>query len=72
MNLKGQPSQPDPKEPVAVFSANDWCRNLTFAHAADRASDGDSGCSRMATIDRQQIQAERLHSKAAYPHCRPI
>jgi hypothetical protein len=45
--------------------------NLTFAHAAEEAKDGDSIRSRMTTINRQRIPAERLHPKAAYSRCGP-
>jgi hypothetical protein len=44
---------------------------LTFDHGAKKARDGASGRSRMATINRQKIPAERLHPKAAYSRCRP-
>ena len=43
---------------------------LTFDHAAEKASDGNSGRSRMATIDRHRIRAERL-PKATNWRCRP-
>ena len=45
--------------------------NLTFDHAAEKASGGDSGRSRVASINRQEILAERLHPKAAYSSLRP-
>jgi len=45
---------------------------LTFARAAEKVSDLDSGLSWMASIDRDQIPAERLHPKAAYWRCRPV
>ena len=45
--------------------------NLTFDHGAKKARDGASGRSRMATINRQKIPAERPHPKAAYARCRP-
>jgi hypothetical protein len=44
---------------------------LTFARATKKFSDDDSGRSRVATIDRQQIPTERLHPKAANSRCRP-
>jgi hypothetical protein len=44
---------------------------LTFARAVEKFSDDDSGQSRVATIDRQEIPAERLHPKAANPRWRP-
>jgi hypothetical protein len=39
---------------------------LTFAHAAEKVSDGDSGRLLVANTDRDRIPAERLHLKAAY------
>jgi hypothetical protein len=45
---------------------------LTFDHAAEKVSDGDSGRSRVATIARQRIPAERLHPKATNWRSRPI
>jgi hypothetical protein len=45
---------------------------LIFDHAAEKVSDGDSGRSRVATIARQRIPAERLHPKATSWRCRPI
>lgn len=45
-------------------------RNLTVAHAAENACDGD-GRSRVATINRQEILAERLHPKPANSPFRP-
>ena len=45
--------------------------NLTFALAADKASGGDSGRSRVASIIRQEILVERLHPKAANLPFRP-
>jgi hypothetical protein len=44
--------------------------NLTFADTAEQPGDGDSGHSRVATIVRQEIPAERLHPKIAYSRCR--
>jgi hypothetical protein len=44
---------------------------LTFDHAAEKVSDGDSGRSRVASIARQRIPAERLHPKATNWRCRP-
>jgi hypothetical protein len=44
---------------------------LTFDHAAEKVSDGDSGRSRVATIARQRIPAERLHPKATNWRSRP-
>jgi len=46
--------------------------NLTFDHAAEKASDGDSGRSRVVTIGRQRIRAERLHPKATNWRWRPM
>ena len=46
-------------------------RNLTFAHAGGKARDGDSACSPVATIKRQEVLAERLHPKAANSPFRP-
>jgi hypothetical protein len=45
---------------------------LTFDHAAEKVSDGDSGRSRVATIARQRIPAERLHPKATNWRSRPV
>jgi hypothetical protein len=45
---------------------------LTFDHAAEKVSDGDSGRSRVVTIARQRIPAERLHPKATNWRSRPI
>ena len=45
--------------------------NLTFTDTAEQGGDGDSGHSRLATVARQEIQAERLHPKTAYSRCRP-
>jgi hypothetical protein len=45
--------------------------HLTFDHAAEKVSDGDSGRSRVATIARQRIPAERLHPKATNWRSRP-
>jgi hypothetical protein len=36
---------------------------LTFDHAAEKVGNRDSGRSRVATIARQRIPAERLHPK---------
>jgi hypothetical protein len=44
---------------------------LTFTDTAEQGRDGDSGHSRLATIARQGIRAERLHPKTAYSRCRP-
>ena len=59
---------------MADFAANDrgllW--NLTFDHVTEKSSDGTSGRSRMAAIDRHRIRAERLHPKATNWRCRPI
>jgi len=46
--------------------------NLTFADIAEQAGDGDSSHSRVATIARQEIPAERLHPKTAYSRCRAL
>lgn len=40
--------------------------NLTFADAAEKVRDGDSGRSRVAITDLGKVPAERLHPKAAY------
>jgi hypothetical protein len=45
---------------------------LTFDHAAEKVSDGDSGRSRVANIARQRIPAERLHPKATNWRSPPI
>jgi len=45
--------------------------HLTFDHAAEMVSDRDSGRSRVATIARQRIPAERLHPKATHWRSRP-
>jgi hypothetical protein len=39
---------------------------LTFGHAVEKVIDGDSGRSRVASNDWDQIPAERLLPKAAY------
>jgi hypothetical protein len=44
---------------------------LTFADAAKKVRDGDSRHSRVAITDLGNVQAERLHPKAAYSRCRP-
>jgi hypothetical protein len=44
---------------------------LSFDHAAEKVSDRDSGRSRVATIARQRIPAERLHPKATNWRSRP-
>lgn len=58
---------------MADFAANDrstpW--HLTFDHAAEKVSDRDSSRSRVATIARQRIPAERLHPKATTWRSRP-
>ena len=46
-------------------------RNLTFTGTAEQAGDDDSSHSRVATIARQEIPAERLHPKTAHSRCRP-
>lgn len=46
-------------------------RDLTFARAVEKVSDGDSGRSNVASIDRKKIRAERLHPKTVYSHCQP-
>jgi hypothetical protein len=45
---------------------------LTFADAAEKVRDGDSGRSRLENTDRNKVPAERLHPKAANWRCRPI
>jgi hypothetical protein len=45
---------------------------LTFADTAEKCEDGDSRHSQVAIIDLGMWPAERLHSNAAYSHCRPI
>lgn len=45
--------------------------NLTFAHAAEKASYGDSSHSRMPTDDRHTFGAERLHPTTMNWRCRP-
>jgi len=44
---------------------------LTFADAAKKGGDGDSGHSQVATIDLGMVPAERPHPKAEYSRCRP-
>jgi hypothetical protein len=44
---------------------------LTFADAAEKGGNGDSGHSQVAIIDLGMVLAERLHPKAAYSRCRP-
>ena len=39
---------------------------MTFADAAEIVRDGDSGRSRMITIDLGKMSGERLHPKAVY------
>jgi uncharacterized protein (DUF427 family) len=45
---------------------------LTFADAAEKVRIGESGHSKVASIDRERIPAERLHPKAADSRCRPV
>jgi len=45
---------------------------LTFARAVEKVSDGDSGRSNVASIDRKKIPAERLLPKDASWCCRPV
>ena len=45
---------------------------MSFADAAEKVGDGDSGHSQVAIIDLGMVPAERLHPKAAYSRCRPI
>jgi hypothetical protein len=40
--------------------------NWTFAHAAEKVSDGGSGRSLVANTDRDRIPAEPQHPKAVY------
>jgi hypothetical protein len=40
-------------------------RNLTFADAAEKVMNDDSGLSRVVTIDRDKMPAERLHLEVA-------
>ena len=44
--------------------------NLTFADAAEKVRDGESGHSQVAITDLGKAPAERLHPKAAYSRCR--
>ena len=44
---------------------------MTFARAVEKVSDGDSGHSNVASIDREKFPAERLHPKTVYSRCRP-
>ena len=46
-------------------------RNLTFAHAAEKVGQGQSGHSRVPTDDREKFGAERLHPMLANWRCRP-
>ena len=46
-------------------------QNLTFARAVGKVNDGDSGRSNVASVVRENISAERLHSETVYSHCRP-
>ena len=48
-----------------------FTRNLTFALAVEKVSDGDSGRSHVDGIDREEMPVERLHPKTVYSHCRP-
>jgi len=43
---------------------------LTFADAAEKGGDGDSGHSQVAIIDLGMVPAERRHPKAAYSRSR--
>jgi len=45
--------------------------NLTFADAAQKVGDCESGHSQVAITDQGNSSAERLHPKAAHSHCRP-
>jgi len=45
--------------------------NLTFADAAEKVRDGESGHSQVAITDLGKVPAERLHPKAAYSRTRP-
>jgi len=45
---------------------------LTFANAAEKVRDGESGDSQVAITDLGKVPAERLHPQAAYSRCRPI
>jgi hypothetical protein len=46
-------------------------RNLTFAHAAEKAGEGDSCRSRMQTDDWHTLGAERLHPTTMNWRSRP-
>ena len=45
---------------------------MTFADAAEKVRDGESGHLQVAITDLCNVPAERLHPKAAYSRCRPI
>ena len=45
--------------------------NLTFADAAEKVRNGDSGHSQVAITDLGMVPAERLHPTAAYSRGRP-
>ena len=44
---------------------------MTFANAAERVRDGESGHSQVAITDLGNVPAERLHLNAVYSRCRP-
>ena len=44
---------------------------MTFAHAAEKVGQGQSGRSRVPTDDREKFGAERLHPMIANWRCRP-
>jgi hypothetical protein len=46
--------------------------NLTFADAAEKVTDGESGHPQVAITDLAMAPAERLQPKGAYSRCRPI
>ena len=45
---------------------------MTFANAAEKVRDGESGHLQVAITDLGKVPAERLHPKAAYSRCRPM
>jgi len=45
--------------------------NLTFADAAEKLRDDESGHPQVAITDLGMVPLERLHPKGAYSRCRP-
>ena len=42
--------------------------NLTFARGVEKVIDGDSGCSNVASIDREKIRAQRIGIRRPRTH----